>query len=217
MSASLADVSATITSRPDSTNFGSYTYNLTRPFLLRAKSIKTFPFLSTQIACNYTLEASVYLSSGANPGLFQRIFILQSPEFLPAGTATFYLASSGLTLGQGRLPDTVAKSEQKITLGNDPDVKYSIVGIITATRQSPVYGQDMAVNITISNRKSAQVARVTLNINGGFRSTIFTIKSRSSPSITIAQDPINPSTLVVRATIKPDQEESCTLTVSQSN
>jgi hypothetical protein len=120
-------------------------------------------------------------------------------------------------LGQGRLPDTVAKSEQKLTLGNDPDVKYSIVGVITATRQTPTYGQDMSVNITISNRKSSQLVRVTLNINGGYRNTIFTIKTRSSPSITIAQDPINAATLVVRATIKPDQEESCTCTVSQSN
>ena len=217
MSASMADMSTPISSRPDSTNFGSYSYNLTRPFLLRPKSIKTFPFLSTQIACNYTLETSTYLSSGVTSGHFQRMFTLQSSEFLPAGIATFYLAGSGLTLGQGRLPDTPAKSEQKITLGNDPDVRYTIVSVITTTRQTPTYGQDLTVNITISNRKNAQLVRVTLSINGGYRNTTFIIKSQSSSSITIAQDPITPSTLIVRATVKPNQEESCTCTVSQSN
>ncbi len=217
MAGSIADTSSSISSKPDSTNFGSYSYNITRQFNLRPKSIKTFPFLSAIISFNYTLETTTYLSSGTTSGLFQRMFTIQPSEFLPAGTITFYLASTGITLGQGRLPDTPKQSEQKLSLGNDPDVKFNIISIITATRQTPTYGQDLNINITISNRKDKQIVSVTLTINSGYRNTTLIIRNQSSSTITINQDPNNKSLLIIRAVIQPNQDEICMFSISQSN
>ena len=217
MASPMNGMAAPISSQPESTNFGSYTYNVTRPFKLLPKSIKTFPFLSTSIFSNYTLETSIYLSSGVYSGPFQRSFIIQPADFLPAGTVTFYLASSSITLGQARLPDTPPKSEQKVNLGNDPDVKYSVISVITATRQTPTYSQDLNVNITLTNRKDRQTVNVVLTVNNGYRNTTFTFRNRSSPSITITQDPIDRSVLIVRAAIKPNQEETVAFAVKQSN
>lgn len=217
MASPMLENGAAISAKPEATNFGSYTYNVTRQYHLWPKSIKTFPFLSTNISLNYTLEASTYLSTGTNSGLFQRNFMIQPADFLPAGTVTFYLASTSITLGQGRLPDTPPKSEQKISLGNDPDVKYNIISVITATRQTPTYAQDLNVNITLTNRKDKQTVNVVLMINSGYRNTTLTVRNRSSSSITIIQDPINRSIMIVRATIKPNQEETCMCVVKQSN
>jgi hypothetical protein len=217
MASPAADSSSSISSKPDSTNFGTYSYNITRQFQLLPKSIKTFPFLSSIISFNYTLETSTYLSTGTNSGLFQRIFTIQATEFLPAGTITFYLATTGVTLGQGRLTDTPKQSEQKISLGNDPDVKYTIISIITVTRQTPTYGQDLDLSVTISNRKDKQIVSVTLTINSGYRNTTFIIRNRSSSSIRINQDPNNKSLLIIRAIIQASQDETCLLAVKQSN
>lgn len=217
MASSMMESGAAISSRPDSTNFGSYSYNITRPYQLWPKSIKTFPFLSTNISLNYTLEASTYLSTGFNAGLFQRSFTIESADFLPAGTITFYLASTSITLGQGRLPDTPPNSEQRITLGNDPDVRYNVLSVITATRQTPTYAQDLNVNVTVTNRKDRQTVNVVLTINSGYRNTTLIVRYRSSSSISISQDPNNRSILIVRATVKPNQEEICMCAVKQTN
>ncbi|CAF4968884.1 unnamed protein product, partial [Rotaria magnacalcarata] len=80
----------------------------------------------------------------------------------PAGTITFYLATTGITLGQGRLTDTPKQSEQKISVGNDPDVRFNIISVITAINQTPTYGQDLDVNVTVSNRKDKQTVSVKL-------------------------------------------------------
>ena len=217
MAGSMGDFSSPIAARPDSTNFGTYSYSIARQYNLLAKSIKTFPFLSAIIGCNYTLEAATYLASGISTGQFQRLFTIQPTEFLPAGTITFYMAASGLTLGQGRLPDTSSKSEQKVSLGNDPDMKFTVASMITATRQIPAYGQDVNVNITLSNRKDKQTVAVTLSLNSGYRNTTVTIKYRSSSSITISQDPNNRAMLIIRAVIKANQEETCMCSLKQSN
>ncbi|CAF0744589.1 unnamed protein product [Adineta steineri] len=213
----MMDTSSSISSKPDSTNFGTYSYNITRQFHLRPKSIKTFPFLTTTIKFNYTLETTTYLSTGTTYGLFQRVFIIQPSEFLPAGTITFYLASTGITLGQGRLIDTPKQSEQKINLGNDPDVKFHIISIITAVRQTPIYGQDLSVNVTISNPKDNQIVSVTLNINSGYRNTTLIRRNQSSSNITIDQDLNNKALLIIRAMIQPNEDETCMFAVIQSN
>ena len=217
MAASMGDTPLSISSKPDSTNFGTYSYNITRQFNLLPKSIKTFPFLTTTISFNYTLEATTYLSSGKTSALFQRVFIIKPLEFLPAGTITFYLAATGITLGQGRLPDTSKQSEQKISLGNDPDVTFNTISIITATRQVPTYGQDLNVNVTISNRKDAQTVSVTLTINSGYRNTTLIIGNRSSSNITMEQDPNNKSILIIRAIVDPNQDETYAFAVRQWN
>ena len=217
LAASASDASLSISPETASTNFGSYSYNITRPFNLLPKSIKTFPFLSTFIAFNYTLESTVYLSVGTISGLFQRIFMIEPSEFLPAGTIIFYLATTGITLGQGRITDTPKQSKQRISLANDPDVRYQIVGIITSTRQSPTYAQDLNVTVTIFNRKERQMVSVTLTINSGYSNTTVISGTRSSSNITIRQDRINKSVLIIRATIQANQEEKCTFAVKQSN
>ncbi len=212
-----SDASSPISSEADPTNFGTYSYNITRRFNLLPKSIKTFPFLSTTIIFNYTLETTVYLSAGTSTGLFQRIFTIEPSEFLPAGTVTFYLAATGITLGQGRLTDTPKRTKQRISLANDPDVKFQIINIITSTRQVPTYGQDLSVDVTISNRKDKQTVSVTLTINSGYRNTNMTRPTCSSSRITIDQDVINRSSLIIRATIEPNQNQTCAFTLSQSN
>jgi hypothetical protein len=215
MASPMHDASSSISSKPDATSFGTYYYNITRQFNLLPKSIKTFPFLSAQITFNYTLETTIYLSSGVQSGLFQRIFTVKPTEFLPAGTITFYLASTGITLGQGRLVDTPKQSEQKISLGNDPDVKYNIISIITSTRQTPTYAQDVNVNVTITNRKDNQTVFVTLSINSVYRNTTLIILNVSSSDIRINQDSNDKSILIIRATIKPNQDDICMFTLKQ--
>ncbi len=217
MASSASDTSSSISSESDATNFGSYSYNITRPFKFLPRSIKTFPFLSPIISFNYTLETTIYLSSGINSGLFQRIFTIEPSEFLPAGTITFYLATTGITLGQGRITDTPKQAKQKINLANDPDVKYHIMSVITSTRQTPTYGQDLNVTVTISNRKEKQIVSVMLTINTGYRNTTLIPTIRSSSNITISQDPINKSILIIRATIQANQEEKYLFAVKQSN
>lgn len=217
VSSTVEDTYASITNRPDSNNLGSYSYNITRSFQLRSKSIKSFPFLTTKIHFNSSLEASTYLSNGLSLGIFQRIFVIQPTEFLPAGVITFYLASNSVTLGQARIPDTPGKTEQKINLGNDPDVRYQIVSIVTATRQMPTYGQDVNVNITITNRKEQQAIRGTLTINSGYRNTTSLTKIRASSNIEISLDPNNRAIFTIRASVKPNQEETCSFAVKLSN
>lgn len=213
--APMADAPSPILSKPDSTSFGTYYYNITRQFNLLPKSIKTFPFLSAKISFNYTLETTTYLSSSISSGLFQRMFIIKPTEFLPAGTVTFYLTATGITLGQGRLTDTPKQTEQKISLGNDPDVKYDIINIVTTTRQTPTYAQDADVNVTISNRKENQTVSVTLNINSVYRNTTLIIKTLSSSNIRIHQDSTDKSMLIIRAIIKSNQDERCAFTLKQ--
>ncbi|CAF2075585.1 unnamed protein product [Rotaria magnacalcarata] len=215
MAGSMSDASLSISSIPDSTNFGSYSYNITHKFSLLPKSIKTFPFLSAMISFNYTLETSVYLSTGAASGFFQRIFIIKPSEFLPAGTITFYLATTGITLGQGRLTDTPKQSEQKISVGNDPDVRFNIISVITAINQTPTYGQDLDVNVTVSNRKDKQTVSVKLTINSGFRNTTLLIKNLSSSNIRINQSSNDKSILIIQATIQPNQNERCNFSLKQ--
>ncbi|CAF0830798.1 unnamed protein product [Rotaria sordida] len=217
MAGAMSDTSSSISFKADSTNFGSYSYNITREFYLLPKSIKTFPFLSVMISFNYTLETTIYLSTGTNSGLFQRTFIIRPSEFLPAGTITFYLVTTGITLGQSRLIDTPKQSEQKISLGNDPDVKFNIISVITATRQTPTYGQDLNVNVTISNRKDKQIVSVKLTINSGYSNTTLIIRNRSSSNIKINQDSNNKSILIIRAIIKANQSEICAFSLKQSN
>ncbi|CAF0761249.1 unnamed protein product [Rotaria sordida] len=217
MAGAMSDTSSSISFTADSTNFGSYSYNITREFYLLPKSIKTFPFLSVMISFNYTLETTIYLSTGTNSGLFQRTFIIRPSEFLPAGTITFYLVTTGITLGQSRLIDTPKQSEQKISLGNDPDVKFNIISVITATRQTPTYGQDLNVNVTISNRKDKQIVSVKLTINSGYSNITLIIRNRSSSNIKINQDSNNKSILIIRAIIKANQSEICAFSLKQSN
>jgi len=217
LASSTFDTSSSISSESESTNFGSYSYNITRQFNLLPKSIKTFPFLSTQISFNYTLETSIYLSPGSNSGLFQRIFIIEPSEFLPAGIITFYLTTTGIALGQGRLIDTPKQTKQKISLGNDPDVKYQIISIITSTQQTPIYEQDVNVTVTISNRKDKQNVLVTLTLNGGYRNTILLLRTCSSSNITINQDRINKAILIIRAIIKSNENETCIFAIKQSS
>ncbi|UJR28232.1 hypothetical protein I4U23_009482 [Adineta vaga] len=217
MASPMADSPTSISSKPDATTFGTYSYNITHEFILLPKSIKTFPFLSTTIKLNYTLEMTIYLSTGVTSGLFQRIFIIEPADFLPAGTITFYSASTGLTLGQSRLPDTSKQTQQRINLGNDPDIKYNIISVATAIRQTPTYGQDLNINVTISNRKENQIVSVTLIINGGYRNTILTIKYKSSPNISIKQDLNNESILNIRALIKPGEDVTCMFAIKQTN
>ncbi|CAF0812878.1 unnamed protein product [Rotaria sordida] len=195
MAGAMSDTSSSISFKADSTNFGSYSYNITREFYLLPKSIKTFPFLSVMISFNYTLETTIYLSTGTNSGLFQRTFIIRPSEFLPAGTITFYL----------------------VTTGNDPDVKFNIISVITATRQTPTYGQDLNVNVTISNRKDKQIVSVKLTINSGYSNTTLIIRNRSSSNIKINQDSNNKSILIIRAIIKANQSEICAFSLKQSN
>lgn len=218
MASPMSDAAAgSISSTPDATNFGTYSYNITRPFTLLPRSIKTFPFLSTTITLNYTLEATSYLVSGTTSGLFRRVFVLQPADFLPAGTVTFYLAATGLTLGQSRLTDTPKQGQQQISLGTDPDVKYSIATVVTAVRQSPTYGQDLNVTVTISNRKVKQSVSVTLTMNAAYRNTTLVLRSRSSPAITVEQDLGSASLLIIRATVKAEEDETCTFAVMQNN
>ena len=217
MASSISDTSSSISNEGESTNFGSYSYNLTRQFNLLPKSIKTFSFLSTIISFNYTLETTIYLSSGTNSGLFQRIFILQPLEFLPAGIITFYLATTGITLGQGQLLDTSKQTKQKINLGNDPDIKYEIINIITSTQQTPIYSQEVNINITISNRKDKQIVSVTLTINSSYRNTILILKTCSSLNININQNLINKPLLIIQAIIQPNQNETCMFILKQSS
>jgi hypothetical protein len=143
------------------------------------------------------------------------MFIIKPTEFLPAGTVTFYLTATGITLGQGRLTDTPKQTEQKISLGNDPDVKYDIINIVTTTRQTPTYAQDADVNVTISNRKENQTVSVTLNINSVYRNTTLIIKTLSSSNIRIHQDSTDKSMLIIRAIIKSNQDERCAFTLKQ--
>jgi hypothetical protein len=208
---------SSISNEADSTNFGSYSYNITHQFTLLPKSIKTFPFLSSIISFNYTLETTVYLNSGINSGTFQRIFTIEPSDFLPAGTVTFYLATTGITLGQGRLADTPKQTKQRISLTSDPDVKYQIISIVTSTRSTPTYEQDSNVNVTITNRKDRQSVSVTLTINSGYRNTTLIVQTRSSANITVSQDRINKSLIIIRAMIQPNQEEKCMFAVKQSN
>lgn len=208
---------ASISLIPDSTNFGAYYYNITREFNLLPKSIKTFPFLSTIVSFSYGLETTTYLPSGVNSGLFQRTYIIKPSEFLPAGSITFYLATTSIALGQSRLADTPKETEQKISLGNDPDVRFTIIGIITASRPTPTYSQDLNVNVTISNRKNKQIADVTLTINSGYRNTTLITGNQTSSSIKINQDPNNKSVIIIRASVSPNQNETCTFIVKQSN
>jgi hypothetical protein len=217
MASSISDPSSSISNEADSTNFGSYSYNITRRFNLLPKSIKTFPFLSTIISFNYTLEKTLYMTSGISSGLFQRIFTIESSEFLPAGTITFYLPTTGITLGQGRLIDTPKQTKQRVSLTNDPDVKYQIISIVTSIRQTPNYEQDSNVNVTIINRKDQQIVSITLTINSGYRNTTLIFQTRSSTNITVSQDQINKSLLIIRAMIQPNQEETCMFTIKQSN
>jgi hypothetical protein len=208
--------SSSISSEADSTNFGTYSYNITRQFILFPKSIKTFPFLSTEISFNYKLETSIYsLSPSTYSGLFERTFIIQPSEFLPAGIMTFYLSTTGTTLGQSRVKDIPKQSKQKITLENDPDVEYNMIVTSTTIQQLPSYRDDVNINLIISNRKDEQIVSVTLNINSWHYNTTLILKNQSSSNIIINQDRINPAMIIIQAKIKPNEDETCMFTLQQ--
>ena len=106
---------------------------------------------------------------------------------------------------------------KKIILGNDPDIDYNIISIITAMQQIPTYEQEFNVNVSISNRKETQIVSVELTINNSYRNTTLVIKDRSSSNIKIEQDPNNKSMIIIRANIKPNENETCIFSVKQSN
>lgn len=209
------DTISPISTKADSTNFGTYSYNISRTFTLFPKSIKTFPFLTPKISFNYTFEGTTYLSAGTSTGLFQRVFIIQCPDFLPAGIATFYLSKTGACLGQGRLADTSKRTDRKIILDSDPDVKFIIKTITVSAQTVPPFEQELDVQVTIVNRKDKQTIPVTLTIPSRFRQVTFTQKKNSSSSVSLAHDESNKATLVLRAVVKPDKEESCSFSIKQ--
>ncbi|CAF1062988.1 unnamed protein product [Didymodactylos carnosus] len=206
-------MSTAMISSPTSSNFGTYSYSIIKSYTLLPQSVKTFPFITPTIVLNYRLEATTYLeSTGVIDGLFQRLFSIRPSEFLPSGTVTFY-QTNGFCLGQGTIPDTSKNFTQTIALGDDPDVHYTIQSVTTQVRQTPAYGQDLNITITVSNQKDQQIVSVKLELTSGYSNTTFVNKNRNCK---IIQDQITQS-LIFTTTLKPAQEEKCTITVSQTN
>ena len=205
---------APITSAPTASNYGTYTYQINKAYTLQPLSTKTFPFINPTIVFAYTLETSTYIQGGgSNKGLFQRTFNIRPTEFLPAGPVTFY--QNTMVLGQASISDTAKNSSATVTLGTDPDIQYTIDSIVTATQQSP-YGQDLSVNVTLTNRKVSQTVTVKLTLNGGYRSTKLTT-TNSSPGLSITQDRLNNAALIIQATVKPGKDETASFNLKQSN
>jgi hypothetical protein len=203
-----------ISATPTASNYGTYTYSINEAYTLYPKSTKTFPFITPAIAFVYTLEATTYIQSGGlSNGLFQRTFNIKSSEFLPAGPITFY--QNQMVLGQASISDTAKNTNITGTLGADPDIQYKIASVVTGVHQSPS-GQDLSVNVTLVNRKEKQTVVAKLTLYGVYQSTMLSTKS-TSPGLTIKQDPLNNSTLIIRATIQPGKEESASFSLKQSN
>ena len=120
-----------------------------------------------------------------------------------------------MVLGQASISDTAKNASTITTLGTDPDIQYTINSIVTATRESP-YGQDLSVNVTLINRKDNQRVIVKLTLNGGYQSTILTTTSTSS-GLTIKQDRLNNSTLIIQATVNAGKEETASFKLQQTN
>lgn len=209
-----------IATQVERTNFGTYSYNITRHFELLPKSVKSYPFLTPKLTFNYTLETSTYISASPHTGFFQRIFALQTTEFLPAGMVTFYLQKTGACLGQSRLTDTPKSTEQRVQIGTDPDVTYKIRNTITNIRSSSSSSSqrthDSNLNITLSNRKEKQAVSVTLKILSAYTNTKFKLQKTSS-NIKVFEDLDNRSTIIIRATIKANSEETCTIFLQQKS
>jgi hypothetical protein len=206
--------SAAISTTPTSSNYGTYTYQIKETYTLYPQSTKTFPFITPTIGFTYTLEATTYIQSGgSNTGAFQRTFNIKPSEFLPAGPVTFY--QNQMVLGQASISNTAKNANVTVTLGTDPDIQYTIDSAVTATHQSPA-GPDLSVNVTVVNRKENQMVTIKLTLNGGYQSTVLSIRSTSS-DLTITQDPLKSSTLIIRATIKPSKEETASFSLKQSN
>ena len=209
-----AMVAGPISSTPTASNYGTYTYQINIAYTLYPQSTKTFPFITPAIVFAYTLETTTYIPSGGSTnGLFQRTFNIRPSEFLPAGPVTFY--QNTMVLGQASISDTAKNASTIATLGTDPDIQYTIDSIVTATRQSP-YGQDLSVNVTLINRKESQTVAVKLTLNGGYQSTTLTTTSTSA-GLTISQDRLNNSTLIIQATVNPGKEETASFKVTQTN
>ena len=205
---------AAISNTPTASNYGTYTYQIKDTYTLYPQSTKTFPFITPTIAFVYTLEATTYIQAGgSNNGLFQRTFNIKPSEFLPGGPVTFY--QNQMILGQASISDTAKNANTTVTLGTDPDIQYTIDSVITGTHQSP-FSQDLSVNVTLVNRKEKQTVTVKLTLNGGYQSTVFSAKSTSA-GLTVTQDRLKNSTLIIRATIKPGKEETASFNLKQSN
>ncbi|CAF0819508.1 unnamed protein product [Adineta steineri] len=205
---------APVATTPTASNYGTYTYQINEAYTLYPQSVKTFPFITPTIVFAYTLEATSYVpSGGSSNGLFQRMFHIKPSEFLPAGQVTFY--QNQMVLGQASIADTAKNVNTTVTLSTDPDIQYKIESIVTATRQSPS-GQDLSVNVTITNRKDKQIVTIKLTLNGGYQSTTLTTKNVTS-GLTITQDRLKNSTLIIEATIKPGKEETASFNLKQSN
>jgi hypothetical protein len=61
------------------------------------------------------------------------------------------------------------------------------------------------------------ILQVTLMIISEYSTTRFTIKNSSSSNIKINQDPDNKSSLIIRAIMKRNQEETCSFALKQSH
>ena len=205
---------APISPTPTASDYGTYTYKINKAYTLYPQSTKTFPFITPDIVFAYTLETTTQIPSGASTnGLFQRTFNIRPSEFLPAGPVTFY--QNTMVLGQASISDTAKNASTIATLGTDPDVQYTIDSIVTATRQSP-YGQDLSVNVTLVNRKENQKVIVRLTLNGGYQSTTLTTTSTSS-GLTITQDRLNNSTLIIQATVNAGKKGTASFKLKQTN
>ena len=205
---------APISPTPAASNYGTYTYQINKAYTLYPQSTKTFPFITPAIVFAYTLEATTYIPSGGSTNdLFQRTFNIRPSEFLPAGPVTFY--QNTMVLGQASILDTAKNLSTIVTLGTDPDIQYTIDSIVTATRQSPD-GQDLSVHVTLINRKEKQTAIVKLTMNGGYQSTTLTTTSTSS-GLTIKQDRLNNSTLIIQATVNAGKEATASFKLKQTN
>ena len=209
-----AKAAAPISSTPTASDYGTYTYQVNKAYTLYPQSTKTFPFINPIIVFAYTLETTTYIPSGGSTnGLFQRTFNIRPSEFLPAGPVTFY--QNTMVLGQASISDTAKNASTIATLGTDPDIQYTVDSIVTATRQSP-YGQDLSVNVTVINRKDNQTVTVKLTLNGGYQSTKLTTTNTSS-GLTISQDRLSNSTLIIQATVNPGKEETVSFKLEQTN
>jgi hypothetical protein len=79
------------------------------------------------------------------------------------------------------------------------------------------YEQDSDIHVVILNRKDKQIITVTLMIISEYCTTRFTIKRSSSSNIKINQDSDNKSSLIIRAIMKSNQEETCSFALKQSH
>jgi len=179
---------------------GLYSYLLTDKYTLRTSSSIRLPFIDIIAKCRFYYKTSTNIDSGQYKGVFQRNYDLTSNHFLPAGILT--IRDNQILVGQSNLPDVPENYTQTVSVGQDNDIRYSVIGNMTDSSddKAKIMWKSFELQVNITNYKDKNV-EVQLDFYGAIQTILNETTCKSAT--------VNGNLLSLLAKLKRNENRQC--------